>query len=58
NDFLIDSSPDGTIWTQMRIAHLHSRQRPLNAGIFACSPKNGGFKAEFSELSIELEKES
>ncbi len=41
NDFVIESSPDGTIWTQMRIAHLHSRQRPLNAGIFACSPKAG-----------------
>ncbi|RKX83203.1 MAG: DUF1349 domain-containing protein [Spirochaetes bacterium] len=58
NDFLIDSSPDGTIWTQMRIAHLHSRQRPLNAGIFACSPKTGSFIAEFSELSIEQKKES
>lgn len=55
NDFIIESSLDGIIWTQMRIAHLHSRQRPLNAGIFACSPKIGGFTAEFSEFSIEQE---
>lgn len=55
NDFFIESSFDGITWTQMRMAHLHSRQRPLNAGIYACSPKkgNGGFIAEFSELSIE-----
>ena len=55
NDFFIESSFDGITWTQMRMAHLHSRQRPLNAGIYACSPKKGneGFKAEFSELTIE-----
>ena len=53
NDFIIESSLDGIIWSQMRIAHLHSRQRPLNAGIYACSPKSGGFEAEFSNLSVE-----
>jgi len=59
NDFLIESSPDGIIWTQMRIAHLHSRQRPLNIGIYACSPKEeGGFSASFSDFSIELEKDN
>ena len=55
NDFIIENSLDGTIWSQMRMAHLHSRQRPLNAGIYACSPKEGGFQAGFSELSIEKE---
>ncbi len=58
NDFIIENSPDGTIWSQMRISHLHSRQRPINAGIYACSPKEGGFIAEFSELSIDLETDS
>ncbi|MDF1569466.1 MAG: DUF1349 domain-containing protein [Spirochaetaceae bacterium] len=55
NDFIISSSLDGVVWTQMRIAHLHSRQRPINAGIYACSPKEGGFSVEFSELDIETE---
>jgi regulation of enolase protein 1 (concanavalin A-like superfamily) len=40
-------------WTQLRITHLHSRQRPLNAGIYACSPAEGGFIARFSDLSID-----
>lgn len=53
NDFILENSTDGEIWSQMRIAHLHSRQRPLNIGVYACSPKTGGFEAEFSELSIE-----
>jgi len=53
NDFIIENSPEGTIWTQMRIAHLHSRQRPLNAGIYTCSPKEGGFMAGFSHFTIE-----
>jgi regulation of enolase protein 1 (concanavalin A-like superfamily) len=56
NDFIIESSPDGLNWMQMRIAHLHSRQRPLNAGIYACSPEDGGFEAEFSDFSIESDK--
>lgn len=55
NDFILSSSLDGVVWTQMRIAHLHSRQRPINAGIYACSPKEGGFSVEFSELDIETE---
>lgn len=58
NDFIIENSQDGIIWSQLRIAHLHSRQRPLNIGIYACSPKESGFQAEFSELSIEEGKKS
>ena len=53
NDFIIENSLDGIVWSQLRMAHLHSRQRPLNAGIYACSPKERGFEAEFSDLSIE-----
>jgi regulation of enolase protein 1 (concanavalin A-like superfamily) len=52
NDFILMSSRNGVDWSQLRIAHLHSRQRPLNAGIYACSPKEGGFTARFSDLSI------
>ncbi len=53
SDFIIESSVDGEIWNQMRIAHLHSRQRPLNVGIYACSPKKGSFEAAFSDLDIK-----
>jgi len=57
NDFVIESSQDGIVWNQMRIAHLHSRQRPINVGIYACSPKKGGFRAMFSDLSLEHDEE-
>lgn len=53
NDFIIENSLDGIIWSQLRIAHLHSRQRPLNVGIYACSPNESGFQAGFSDFSIE-----
>jgi len=53
NDFFIESSPDGINWQQMRITHMHSRQHPVNIGIYACSPEGEGFNAEFSALEIE-----
>ncbi len=53
NDFIIENSTDGEVWNQMRITHLHSRQRPLNIGIYAASPKVGGFEAHFTDLSIQ-----
>ena len=53
NDFILENSTDGAVWSQMRIAHLHSRQRPLNIGIYACSPRKGGFRAVFSDLEID-----
>jgi uncharacterized protein len=52
NDFTLESARDGRNWSQMRISHLHSRQRPLNIGLYACSPKTGGFRAQFSDFSI------
>lgn len=53
NDFHIDSSLDGLEWTQMRIAHLHNRQRPLNIGLYACSPGEGGYQSTFSDFYVE-----
>lgn len=55
NDFILEDSLDGETWSQMRITHLHCRQRPLNIGLYACSPKTGGFRAAFSNFSIEKE---
>ena len=53
NDFILSTSADGIGWSQMRIAHLHNRQRPLQAGVYACSPQEGSFRARFSDLVIE-----
>lgn len=41
-------------WTQMRLAHLEPvEDRMLEVGLYACSPKGSGFRAEFGFLRIE-----
>ena len=52
SDFLIESSEDGETWNQMRVAHLHHAPTPLEAGIYACSPKGEGFTCQFEALSL------
>jgi len=46
---------DSEIWTQIRMAHLHEDdgQRPIQCGLYACSPKEAGYQAEFDFLKIE-----
>jgi uncharacterized protein len=49
-----NADPARTEWTQMRMAHLHRpANMPLQCGLYACSPKGAGFRAEFSHLSAE-----
>ena len=52
NDFCIECSEDGTIFRQMRICHLHGAQGPVRFGIYACSPEDSSFTAEFTELAL------
>ena len=53
NDFTIESSADGIGWSLMRIAHLHRLTETMKVGVYGCSPKDGGFPLEVSELKIE-----
>ncbi|MDZ7606167.1 MAG: DUF1349 domain-containing protein [Cyclobacteriaceae bacterium] len=43
---------DSREWVQMRLFHLFDTPK-VQAGIYACSPKEGGFKASFSYLKID-----
>lgn len=52
-DFLLQNSYDGKTWAQMRITHLHAAPKSLQAGIYACSPKNGRFQCTFTHLTID-----
>jgi hypothetical protein len=54
-DYIVDASPDGERWQQLRMAHLHEDRAdaPVAAGLYACSPKAAGFAAEFSVLRVE-----
>lgn len=42
-------------WTQICMAHLHEDdgQCPVQCGLYACSPKEAGYRAEFNFLKIE-----
>ena len=68
-DFLIEGSDDGEHFSQMRVFHLHrlgetttelGRQVPVDiaceevqVGVYACSPTDGTFHAEFSDIQFE-----
>ena len=68
-DFLIESSPDGMDFKQMRIFHLHglgetsvergklnppaSAERPIRFGLYACSPLKSSFEAKFSNFKLD-----
>ena len=62
NDFTIDYLEPGTlgtnvhssVWTQMRLTHLENPGgQPPEVGLYACSPKEAGLRAEFGYLRIE-----
>lgn len=68
-DFLIESSPNGNCFQQMRIFHLHSlgktsakmgklnppapTEQPIKFGLYACSPLNSSFSAKFGNFKFE-----
>lgn len=52
NDFRIDCSYDGIIFKQMRICHMNEANSNINFGIYACSPGNSSFKANFNNLEV------
>ncbi len=58
-DFLVEVSERAGIdgesedWTQIRLAHLHiPDEAPVECGLYACSPKDAGFRAEFDFLRL------
>lgn len=52
DDFRIECSEDGHVWSQMRVCHLHQAVGEIGFGIFACSPEDSSFKARFSDMQI------
>lgn len=54
-DYIVEASQDGKAWTQIRMAHLaeDDGKGQVMAGIYACCPKEAGYLAEFSEISMK-----
>ncbi len=55
NDVIVDASLDGEAWEQIRMARMHERDgaASVQCGLYACSPKEAGFEAEFAFLRFE-----
>lgn len=52
SDYCIECSTDGTTFQQMRICHLWKGDGDISFGIYACSPEEGSFQAEFTNMQI------
>jgi regulation of enolase protein 1 (concanavalin A-like superfamily) len=52
SDFRIECSTDGKEFQQMRICHLWEGAGTVRIGIYACSPEDSSFTAEFSGLEL------
>lgn len=55
-DYTVETrSSDGEPWVQLRIAHLavDDGVAAVQAGLYACSPIDAGYEAEFEFLSVE-----
>lgn len=54
NDFYVDYSLDGFAWKQLRMTHLFEQEsKPIQVGIYACSPQGEGYEAHFDYITIE-----
>jgi len=54
-DFLVEwRRAEGSNWELLRVTHLHqSTGKPIQCGLYACSPNGSGFRAEFEFLRID-----
>ncbi len=52
SDFCLECSEDGIHFRQMRICHLWEGAGEISFGIYACSPEDSSFKAEFTDMEI------
>lgn len=52
DDFRIECSRDGIAFEQMRICHLHEAKGKVRFGVYAASPEDSSFTAQFSGFSL------
>ena len=52
SDYCIECSEDGIIFRQMRICHMWEGAGEIRFGIYACSPEQSSFEANFTEMEM------
>lgn len=52
DDYCMECSEDGVVFKQMRICHMWKGAGEISFGIYACSPEDSSFRAEFTHMEI------
>ena len=52
DDYCIECSKDGVVFSQMRVCHMINGGGEIQFGIYACSPENSSFKATFTNMEV------
>ena len=52
DDYCIECSEDGIRFRQMRVCHVHEGGGSIRFGIYACSPEDSSFTAEFTDMAL------
>lgn len=52
SDYCVECSADGIIFQQMRICHLWKGDGEISFGVYACSPEESSFLAEFTDMQV------
>lgn len=52
DDYCIECSEDGVRWKQMRVCHMAEGAGKISFGIYACSPEDSSFTAEFTDMAL------
>lgn len=52
DDYRIECSRDGIRYDQMRICHLRKGGGVIRFGLYACSPEDSSFTAEFTQMCL------
>lgn len=52
DDYCIECSEDGELFTQMRVCHMYKGDGKVKFGIYACSPEESSFKAVFTNMQL------
>lgn len=53
DDYVVETSLDGENYSLMRMFHMFEGGEEIRIGIYACSPDESSFTAEFSEFKFE-----
>ena len=52
DDYCIECSVDGCVFSQMRVCHMWHGGDGIRFGIYACSPEDSSFKAVFTNMEL------